>query len=154
MVNVLSLVNESKGRKYIYKINKDDDWDEAKTKKGQIWVPGKELVDALHTQVSSGSISYEILTTIADVVIGIAAFIVGILHGALMSIADIFIGVYDILDMLYKIIRSLVKGTIISDAKKLWNDIKKIKMSDIIEMVGKKWNHPDTWTRWKFRGYV
>jgi hypothetical protein len=27
-------------------------------------------------------------------------------------------------------------------------------MSDIIEMVGKKWNAPSTWDRWKFRGYV
>lgn len=155
LVNVLAIVNESKGRKFLYKENPSATWDEAKTiKGGKIWVPGLELVEALHGQVSSGSISYEILSTLADIGIGVAGFIVGLLHGALMSIADIFIGAYDLIKMLVEIIIKLFKGTLISDAKAFFEDISKIKASDIIEMVSAKWNHPNTWDRWKFRGYV
>ena len=79
LVNVLSFINDSKGRRYITKKNPDDAWDEAETKLGgKIWVPGLELVDALHGQISSGCISYEVLTTLADIGIRIAAFIVGL----------------------------------------------------------------------------
>ncbi len=154
LVNVLAIVNEAKERRYFYKNDPDDSWKKTKTKKGQIWVPGIELIDTLHGQISSGSISYEVLTTIRDVAIGVAAFIVGLLHGAIMSIADIFIGIYDLGELIVDIIIKLFKGTLISDAKSFWDDISNLKMDDILEMVGAKWNHPNIWDRWKFRGYV
>lgn len=155
LVNVLVAVNDAKGRRFLYKENSDDDWEDAKTsKQGQIWVPGLALVNALHGQLSSGSISYEVLSTLADIVIGTAGFIVGLLHGAVMSIADVFIGAYDLIMLAKDLVVKLVKQTLVSDAKAFYQEIKKIKVSDIIEMVGEKWNHPDTWTRWKFRGYV
>ncbi|GAA4276779.1 eCIS core domain-containing protein [Aquimarina mytili] len=154
LVNVLTAVNQSKGRRYIYKDNPNDSWVKTKTKKGQIWVPGKQLVEAMRGQVSSGSISYEMLSTLADIAIGIAAFVVGLLHGAVMSIADVFIGLYDLVVLIKDIIVKLFKGTLISDAKAFFKDISKIKMSDILKMVGEKWNHPNVWDRWKFRGYV
>src|SRR5690606_34640183 len=96
----------------------------------------------------------EVLTTLKELVIGIAAFVVGLLHGALDSILDIFIGVYDLIVLAKDIIVKLFKGTLVSDAKGLWEEIKKIKVSDIIDAVGAKWNAPSTWDRWKFRGYV
>jgi hypothetical protein len=155
LVNVLVAVNEAKKRRFIYKEDPDDSWDEAKTLAGgKIWVPGLELVEALHGQVSSGSISYEVLTTLAEISIGVAAFIVGLLHGAVMSIADIFIGLKDLVVMVIDLVKKLFQGTLISDAKSFFEDISKIKMSDIIDMVGAKWNAPSTWDRWKFRGYV
>jgi Domain of unknown function (DUF4157) len=165
LVNVLVAVNAAKGRKFLYKDRPNASWDEARTIKatsgpggkqigGQIWVPGKELVDALHDQVSSGSISLEVLATLGDITIGVAAFVAGLLHGAVSSIADVFVGVYDLIKLAVDLIVKLFKGTLISDARALWEDIKKIKASDIIAMVGAKWNAPSLWDRWKFRGYV
>jgi len=155
LVNVLVTVNNAKNRKYIYKKNQDDSWDEAKTMLGgKIWVPGMELVNALHGQVSSGSITYEILTTIGNILIGVAAFIVGLLEGAVSSIADIFIGIVDLITLAKDIIVKLIRGTLIDDAKAFYHEIKKLSISDILEMIGAKWNHPSIWERWKFRGYV
>jgi hypothetical protein len=154
LVNVLVALNEAKGRRFLYKEDSNDPWHKAKTKKGQIWVPGLDLVNALHGQVSSGSISYEILSTLADITIGVAAFIVGLLHGAAMSIADIFIGAYDLIVLAKEIITKLFEGSLISSAKAFFEEISKIEISALIAMVGAKWNHPNTWDRWKFRGYV
>lgn len=155
LVNVLVFVNEAKNRKGINKDNPGDSWRQTKTKLNtQIWVPGWQLVTALKGHVESGSISYEVLQTLKDIGIGIAAFGVGLLHGALMSIADIFIGAWDLLVMLWDIVVKLFKGTLISDAIAFFKDISKIKVSDIIALVGAKWNAPSTWDRWKFRGYV
>ena len=154
LVNVLVAVNQSKGRKFIYKENPKDSWTKVKTKKGQIWVPGKQLMASMRGLVSSGSISYEMLSTIADIAIGIAGFVTGLLHGAVMSVADVFIGVYDLIVLIKDIVIKLFKGTLISDAKNFYNDLTKIKMADILKMVGDKWNHPNVWDRWKFRGYV
>lgn len=154
LVNGLVAVNKAKSREFIHKDKLDDDWDKTKTKKGQIWVPGKKLMDSLKGQISSGSISYEFLSTAADIAIGIAAFIVGLLHGAVMSIVDVFVGIYDLIVIIKDIIVKLFKGTLVSDAKAFWNDISKITWADIKRMVGEKWNHPNTWDRWHFRGYV
>ena len=155
LVNVLVAINEAKGRRYIYKENPDDPWYKTKTMKGKkIWVPGLELVDALHGQISSGSISYEVLTTLADFTIGVAAFIVGLLHGALMSIVDLFVGIADLVDLAYQFVKKLINGTLVSSIKSFYNEIKKLSFADIVKMVGEKWNHPSTWTKWKFRGYV
>lgn len=155
LVNVLAMVNNEKGRKYIYKEAPDDSWDKAKVVKGgQIWVPGVELVDALQGQISSGSISFEVLSAADNFFVGLGAFIVGLLHGAIMSIADIFVGAYDLVKMATEILMKLYRDTLIADTKKFIDDISNIKPSDIIDMVGEKWNAPDTWDRWKFRGYV
>lgn len=154
LVNVLVTVNAAKNRRFIYKENESDEWDKAKTKKGQIWVPSLDLVNSLKGQVSSGSISYEVASTLADIGLGIAGFVVGLLEGVIMSIADVFIGLYDILVMVKDIIVKLVKGTLISDAKSFFDDISKISIKDILEMVGQKWNQPNTYEKWKFRGYV
>lgn len=165
LVNVLVAVNEAKQRKFLYKEKPSDSWADAKTMKasqgsggklvgGQVWVPGKALVDAMHDQVSSGSITLEALATMGDIAIGVGAFIVGLLHGALMSVADIFIGIYDLIKLAGELVEKLFRGTLIADAQALWEDIKKIKASEIIELVGAKWNHPNVWDRWKFRGYV
>lgn len=175
LVNVLVAVNDAAGRRFLYKENAGDDWDRAKTMRatvqppkkgskappaskkysgGQIWVPGMELVKALEGQVSSGSISLEALTTLKDILIGVAAFIVGLLDGAISSILDIFIGVYDLIVLAKDLIIKIFTGTIISDAKGLWDDLSKVSISDIIDLVGAKWNAPSTWDRWKFRGYV
>ena len=156
LVNVLVAVNEAKGRWFLKKEKADDPWEDTKTfRGGQIWVPGLPLVKALKGQISSGSITYEILATLKDIAIGVAAFIVGLLHGAFQSIADVFIGIYDLAKLAKEIlVKLLFKRTLISDAKAFFEEISEIKISDVIAMVGKKWNDPDTWSRWKFRGYV
>jgi hypothetical protein len=164
LVNVLVAVNDAKDRTFVYKEHPSDEWYRAKTMVatktdhgyvgGQIWVPGMQLVKAMESQVSSGSISLEALTTLSDIVIGTAAFIVGLLEGALTSVADLFFGLVDLIKLVGSIIKKLFKRTLLAGAKAFWEDISKIKISDIINMVGAKWNHPNTWDRWKFRGYV
>jgi hypothetical protein len=158
-VNVLVLVNQEAGRKWIYKPSESASWDETKTiAGGQIWIPGREFAKSLHGVVSSGSISYETWATVRDLVVGTVAFIAGILHGALESIVDIFVGIYDLLKMVYDILKSLITGEIVNDITKLWNDVSNLKYEDVkaafLGWLDDKWNHPSVWSRWHFRGWV
>jgi hypothetical protein len=158
-VNVLVLVNQETDRKGISKPREDADWDETKTIAGrQIWIPSVEFAKGLRGVVSSGSISYEAWQTIKDVAVGNIAFSAGVLHGALMSIVDLFVGIYDIIKLAWDIGKSLVTGEIITDAKKLFDDIASLKYEDVknalLGWLDDKWNNPNTWDRWHFRGYV
>lgn len=158
-VNVLVLVNEQAGRKWIFKPEGKTDWDDTKTLAGgQIWIPGLEFAKSLHGVVSSGSITYEAWATIRDLAIGIVAFLAGLLHGVFSSIKDLFVGLYDLVKLVFEFLWSLVTGNIVSDIKKLWNDVSSLSYKDIKAAIAgwweDNWNNPSVWTRWHFRGWL
>lgn len=165
-VNVLVLVNQDTGRKGIFKPSAVADWSTTQTKAGsQIWIPSLEFAKTLQGKVSSGSLSYEVYSTLRDAagavgsfLLGAASFVGGLLHGALESIWDIFAGLADLAKLVWSILKSLFTGEILSDAKKLMAQIEQLKLKDLIELglkaLDEKWNAPSLTSRWHFRGWL
>ena len=165
-VNALVYVNHQAGRKGIRKPSLDAAWDTATTTAGsQIWIPGEAYVKALKGVVSSGSLTYEAFQTVSSVVAGIgefllgtAALVVGLLHGALESLWDVLVGLVDLIGMIGSLVMSIIKGELISDISSLWTQLSSIKPSELLDAAAtwldEKWNAEGTWTRWHFRGWL
>jgi hypothetical protein len=165
-VNVLVFANEQRGRKGIYKPSPGDDWDATKTTAGsQIWIPSVAFAKTLKGKVSSGSLSYETYRTLADAayavgefLVGGLAFIAGILHGALESVWDTLVGLVELADMVFKLLASLIRGNLLSDAKGFFSTISSIKFDELVaaglDWLDKKWNDPSLLKRWHFRGWI
>lgn len=165
-VNGLVLVNQGSGPRGIYKLEADADWDTTKVRSGyMIWVPSLPFMRSLQGRVSSGSITYEAWQTVkqaagavAEFLLGAGAFIAGLLHGVLESLWDILVGLKDLAVMAWDILKSLVTGNLLNDAKGLWNDLANLDWGKLvqgwIDNLDAKWNHPSVLTRWHFRGWL
>lgn len=141
--------------------DRQDEWRATTVISGsRIWIPGIDYALGLKGAVSSGSISYEVDKALKEFFIGGAGLISGILVGALESIVDIFVGLWDLVKMAWKVIKSLITGNIVSDAKKLWEDLSKLTFSDIVdagwEWLKAKWTSDgkSTWSTWYDRGWL
>jgi len=165
-VNVLVLVNAEAQRNGIYRERGNDDWDQTKTREGrQIWIPSLAFAQSLKGKVASGSLSYDVYTTLRDAaiavgefILGTGAFVAGLLHGALESLWDLLVGLVDLLDMAWSIVKSLLSGEILNDAGKLMSELASLDLAALVEMgldsIAKKWNDPDLLTRWHYRGWL
>jgi hypothetical protein len=126
-----------------------------------IWRPSKEFLRSLEGIVSSGSISREAWETVKrvakavwDFLVYAAAFIAGVVVGALESLKDLFMGLIELAEMLWDILKSIFKGTLREDARALWEDIKSIDLSAIGDWFLDQWNAEDPWDQGFFRGRV
>lgn len=143
-------------------LTKRDAWMSVKVIKGlTIWKPGKEFLKSLKGKVSSGSITKELwedAKKAAKVVWGwivfAAAFISGLLYGALESLYDLFAGAVELVKMVWKVGKSLLTGNFITDAKDLWNSITNLDVSALADDFQKKWTADDPWDSGFFRGRV
>jgi hypothetical protein len=136
---------------------KEDEWDATTVKTGhRIWIPGLAYALGLKAIVPSGSLTYEAWQTIKDIFVGTAGFISGLLVGALESVVDVFVGLWDLVKMAWQVIKSLITGEIISDIRKLWDDLSKLTLDDIVNAgiawFKAKWFAEGTWDRWYNRG--
>ena len=169
-VNVLEYVNRGRGDRGIYQPNPGDHsrgaWKNVLTRSDfLIWVPGGDFAKSLKGIVSSGSLTggawaraRTVIKTIEDFAIGGAAFVAGLLEGAIGSVKDLLTGLGSLVATTWKIIKSLFQGHILRDAKHLWDtllhvDAKEIAEDWIHDFV-RRWTDEDIWTRWKFRGWV
>ena len=126
-----------------------------------IWKPSRKFLNDLKGKVSSGSITksawdtaVSVVEAAANFIIGAGAFIGGLVYGALESIYDLFAGVVDLVKMIWDVLVSLFTGNIVSDAKALWENIKKIDPKALWADFKKKWNADSVADRWFFRGRV
>ncbi|MDA0172609.1 peptidoglycan-binding protein [Solirubrobacter taibaiensis] len=168
-VNVLEYVNRGPGMRGIYQSkpgNKDwNAWQDVKTRSGyQIWLPGDEYAKSLKGTVGSGSLTggafakaKRAANAVEEFAIGGAAFVAGMLSGAFSSVKGILVDAKDLIGSLWNVMTSSVKE-LVSQGQDLWNRITKIKPGEIASSAFKRfserWNHPDMWTRWKFRGFI
>ncbi|MFV2144643.1 SH3 domain-containing protein [Isoptericola sp. G70] len=165
-INALVHVNAGPGLRGIDKPRADASWAETQVRAGYwIWIPSLPFLRSLRDRVSSGSISYEAwdavktaAAAVADFVIGTGAFIVGLLHGALESLWDVLAGVVGLVTMVWDVLRSVLTGSLLSDARGLWNDIKNLDWGELVEgwidQFDRRWNASSVASRWHFRGWV
>lgn len=172
VVNALVWVNQrsrhnSGGTSGIYKESVSDDWDTAKTTAGvYIWLPSAEFLNSIYKQVvkhggGTGSITADLWEKVKSVGRGIAyglAFVGGLLHGFVKSLVDAVVGlVTTVVDVLV----SIFTGSVVKDAKELWDGISKLTWEDIKEAVGAwadKWaeklNSDSPWVAGHAHGYL
>ncbi|WP_075298531.1 LysM peptidoglycan-binding domain-containing protein [Stigmatella aurantiaca] len=165
-VNVLVEANRHKDPSGIYKPQPDADWSTTQTREDYvIWVPSIEFAKSLRGKVPSGSISYEAwqtakrtATAIGDFFLGYAAFVAGLIHGALESVWDLVTGLVDLAELVWNILKSIFTGQFLSDLKGLWKLVSSLSPSQLIDAGLKaflsRWNAPDFLRRWHFRGWV
>jgi hypothetical protein len=165
-VNGLVFVNAGEGRRGIYKPSPEADWDTTQTRAGfMIWIPSLAFLRTLRGKVPSGSITYEAWQTVkaaaeavAEFVAGGAAFIAGLIHGALESLWDVLVGLKDLVVMVWDILKSLFTGNLLTDAKALWEQLKNLDWGALVQgwldHFLERWNAPGLLARWHFRGWV
>jgi LysM repeat protein len=163
-VNVLLEANKTKTPAGIYQPSAGADWSQTRTRAGYyIWIPSQPFAQGLRDKVGSGSISHDLWRDVRRVAIavgeyqlGAAAFIAGIIHGALESLWDLVTGIVDLAEMVWKFLASLFSGELLSDAKGLWEALKALKLEELVQAGIKKflhrWDDPDLLRRWLFRG--
>lgn len=164
-VNGLVYVNRGTGNRGIYKPDPKADWDTTEVRAGyMIWVPSLKFMQSLQGVVKSGSITYEAWQTVKNVAIaigefllGTGAFVVGLLHGALESVWDVFVGLKDLAVMAWDLVKWLF-GLITGDSKGLFDSLKDVNWSELvqgwIDDFDAKWNHDSILKKWHFRGWV
>ena len=129
-----------------------------------IWVASLKFMRSLQGIVKSESITYEAWQTVKDVatavgefLLGTGAFVVGLLHGALESVWDIFVGLKDLAVMAWDLVKWLF-GLITGDSKGLFDSLKGINWGELvqgwIDDFVAKWDNESILKRWHFRGWV
>ena len=126
-----------------------------------IWIPSAHLAQQLENTITDGSLTnglWSKVKDVAEIVAGGAAFIAGLVAGAVQSIWDLVTGLVDLGKILVKTIRSLITGSIVSDVKALVSSLSKVDIGDLIikgfENLKKKWNGGSLIEKWYFRGKV
>ena len=172
VVNALVWVNQQavhngKGESGIKKEALDDSWYEAKsTADVYIWLPGPDHLNAIYETVrqkggGTGSITADLWNKVKDIAKKIAyglAFVGGLLHGFVKSLWDAVAG---LVGTAVDVLVSIFTGSVLSDAKELWEALSKITWADIKDAVGawaekwdKKLNSSSPWVAGHAHGYL
>ncbi len=164
-VNVLEYVNRGEGDRGIYRAG-GDDWEDTRTRAGYlIWLPSPTFAQTLEGIVDDGSITNgawarakEVASDVAEFALGIGGAVAGVLHGAAACLADILLGIADLVALAWDVLESIFTGSIIADIKALWAALSTLDWQALVEgwidgFVA-KWNHEDIFEKWHFRGWV
>jgi hypothetical protein len=93
-----------------------------------------------------------------EMTVGNVAFTAGMVHGALLSVYDALMDIVELIQIVWKILRSLLTFEIVKDAKNLWQTLKNINwreaMGAIADDFTAKWEADSTWERFYFQGKV
>ncbi|WP_366934415.1 peptidoglycan-binding protein [Corallococcus exiguus] len=164
--NVLVEANRGPGLRGIYKPTEDAAWDTTQTREGYlIWIPSVAFAKSLRGKVGSGSITYElwqdvkaVATNVGNAYLGNLAFSAGLIHGALESVWDLLTGLIDLLELVWKLVYSLLSGEIVSDLKGLWDLAASLNLKTLteagIQALANRWNDPNLLRREHFRGWL
>jgi hypothetical protein len=74
------------------------------------------------------------------------------------SVWDTLVGLVDLAGLVWKFLKSLITGNLLSDLKSLWNDVSNIDVGQLVRAglnyLKEKWFDPSIWKRWHFRGWL
>jgi hypothetical protein len=163
-VNVLVAVNEASGdpaqQKGILKKGGGDadsveSWKDTELLSGYwIWLPSEEFARSLAGTVSSGSVSYEAWQQVE----GLVGFAVGVLEGVATTLADLVMGLVDLVSMIIDLVVDVVRNGIAAKVGELREFFDKLDVAEIASALWadfvQRWNAPDAYDRWLFRGLV
>ncbi|WP_428261666.1 eCIS core domain-containing protein [Haliangium sp.] len=152
-VNVLVHTNRMRngGDVGLYTADGSSSWQDAEVKEGYwIWIPSRAFADSLHGALSSGSISYQAKQAGESLL----AFMIGYQVGGFDALKDALMDVVDLVGMIWKALQSAFAGDILNDISELWSAITSLDPSEILDAFVQRWNHPDPWERWRFRGWL
>lgn len=132
-----------------------------------IWLPSPTYVRMLQKSGVIGSRPGWINTAV-DIGKGIAGFFAGVVSGVFGSLWDTLTGLWELGEGIVSAVRGILDGSLFASIRSIydtitgmsWEDLKKM-VDDIITM-GKnafddfqnKWEHPDTYKQWHFKGYI
>lgn len=168
-VNVLVHVNKGDGKpdRGIYKEEAGASWKDARLVADRwIWIPGTRFADTLRAVVDSGSISYDLVQGVK----GAAGFVVGVVEGFVGSLVDLVMGLVELLKLQFEALQELSLPELLGStllgplgplAVHITKKLSSLTLEDLVAAAKglwadfeQRWNAPDAWDRWNFRGYV
>jgi hypothetical protein len=137
-------------------------WEEIGVRRDHaIWIPDASFLRRLRGKVSSGSITGGLWAGAMAVAEFVwdwtrygAGVIAGILRGAMECLYDLFAGAVHLVQAVWSVLKSLVTGNIVSDARALWDAVVNLDLTDLREAFVERWNASNPWERGVFRGRV
>jgi hypothetical protein len=134
----------------------------------KIWLPGKSYIQALK---GKGIIPTrpEWKNVAIAAAKGIGGFVAGLVEGFGTSIADVFIGIYELIKSVISFVVDLISGKAIEAAEEFYDTVKEMSPGELFKMLkdalvqmisssveefSRKWNADNTYNRWNYRGYV
>ena len=140
-------------------------WEEAGVRANYwIWIPTASFAKGLENQITDGSLTnglWSKVKDIAEIIAGGAAFIAGLVVGAVSSIIDLVKGLAELPGIMVKLIRSIISGSIVSDVKSLLSSLSEMSLGELgailapsLGNVPKKWNEGNLLEKWYYRGKV
>ncbi len=132
-----------------------------------IWLPSPDYVRMLQKSGVIGSRPGWINAAV-DVGKGIAGFLAGIVSGIFGSLWDTLTGLWELGKGIVNTVRSVLDGSIFASVEALYDTITGMTWESLKDMVNEiitmgksafndfqnKWDHPNSYKKWHFRGYV
>jgi hypothetical protein len=132
-----------------------------------IWLPSSSYIRMLQSSGVIGSRPGWVNAAV-DVGKGIAGFLAGLVEGVFGSIWDTLTGLWELAEGMVDAIRSVLDGSLFASVEDIYDTISKMTMEDALRLVNEivtmgknafsdfttKWNHPDTYKQWHFKGYI
>ena len=132
-----------------------------------IWLPSPTYVRMLQSSGVIGSRPGWINAAV-DVGKGLAGFLAGVVSGVFGSIWDTLTGLWELAEGIVSAIRSVLDGSLFASIEDIYDTITSMTLEDVKGLVNeiitmgqnafsdfqKKWEHPDTYQQWHFKGYI
>ena len=132
-----------------------------------IWLPSPSYVRLLQSSGVIGSRPGWINAAV-DIGKGIAGFSTGIVSGVFGSLWDTLTGLWELGKSIVSTVKGALDGSLFASIKSIYDAVTNMTWEDFKDMVdevitmGKnaftsfmeKWEHPDTYKKWHFRGYT
>lgn len=132
-----------------------------------IWLPSPRYIRLLQSSGVIGSRPGWINTAV-DIGKGIAGFFAGVVSGIFGSLWDTLTGLWELGKGIVSAVKSALDGSLFASIESIYDSITNMTWEDFKNMVNevitmgkeafdnfkRKWEHPDTYKQWHFRGYV
>ena len=132
-----------------------------------IWLPSPAYVRLLQSAGAIGSRPGWINAAV-DVGKGLAGFLAGIAAGVFGSLWDTLTGLWELGEGIVSAVRSVLDGSLFTSIDDIYDTITAMTWEDVKALVNavitmgqdafadfqRKWDHPDAYQQWHFKGYI
>lgn len=132
-----------------------------------IWLPSPAYVRMLQSSGVIGSRPGWINAAV-DVGKGITGFLAGVVSGVFGSIWDTLTGLWELAEGIVSAVRGVLDGSLFAAIEDIYDTVTGMTLEQVKALVTaiitmgqnafddfqKKWEHPDTYQQWHFKGYI